>query len=189
MKSLVVANALLLVCAAALAEPASYAVDPTHAAAIYEIDHFGTSTNRGRFNVKRGSVTIDRAAKTGKVEVTIDVASVDTGVPALNRHVASKDFLDAADHPTASFVGDRFVFDGDRVSEVGGQLTLLDKSAPVTLKALRFNCYTNPIYKREVCGGDFETTIQRSLWGIDWGLARGFADRVHLLIQVEAIRQ
>jgi polyisoprenoid-binding protein YceI len=60
---------------------------------------------------------------------------------------------------------------------------------PVTLKANGFNCYTNPIFKREVCGGDFETTIARSQFGINYGLPAVAPDNVRLLIQVEAIKQ
>ena len=59
----------------------------------------------------------------------------------------------------------------------------------VTLKASKFNCYQNPMLKREVCGGDFETTIQRSQWGMNWGLNYGFPDNVKLLVQVEAVKQ
>ena len=92
-----------------------------------------------------------------------------------------------AEYPTGRFVADKFGFDGDKVSEVGGTLTLLGKSRPVTLKASRFNCYLSPMIKRQVCGGDFETTIQRSQWGMTWGLHFGFEDKVRLLVQVEAI--
>ena len=76
-----------------------------------------------------------------------------------------------------------------RAGSTRSTLTLRGKSAPVTLKAVRFGCYENPFLKREVCGGDFETTIQRSLWGITWGLDLGIPDRVRLLVQVEAVRQ
>ena len=68
-----------------------------------------------------------------------------------------------------------------------GQFTLMGKTHPVTLKATKFNCYQNPMLKREVCGGDFETTIQRSQWGMTYGLP-GIPDNVRLLIQVEAIK-
>jgi polyisoprenoid-binding protein YceI len=189
MKSFVLAAALVCAFALARAETVGYRVDPTHAAVFYAISHFGTSTNRGRFNVKAGTVRLDRAARTGEVEVTIDTATPDTGVTALDEHLASKDFFDAAEFPTAKFVAAKVGFDGDKVSEVTGELTLRGQTHPVTLKAIRFNCYINPVYKREVCGGDFETTIQRSLWGISWGLNYGFPDNVQLAVQVEAIKQ
>ncbi len=70
-----------------------------------------------------------------------------------------------------------------------GTLTLLGKTLPVTLRAAQFNCYQNPMFKREVCGGDFETTLQRSQWGMGWGLNMGMPDTVRLLVQVEAVKQ
>jgi polyisoprenoid-binding protein YceI len=171
------------------AQGATYAIDPTHTFVTYEVSHFGTSTNRGRFDKKEGTVQFDKAAKTGKVEVVFDLKSVNTGVEMMNKHLQSADFFDSAKFPEAKFVGDKFVFNGDKVSEVVGTLTLRGKSMPVALKATNFNCYANPILKREVCGGDFETTIKRSQWGVNYGLEFGIPDDVRLLIQVEAVKQ
>lgn len=189
MKSLVLAAALTALGTAAQAQPATYAIDPTHTFVTFESPHFNTSTNRGRFDKKSGTVTLDKAGKTGKVELTIDTTSINTGVEPFNKHLKSPDFFDAEKFPTATFSSDKFVFDGDKVTAVSGQLTLRGKTNPVTLKALRFNCYQNPMLKREACGGDFETTIQRSQWGIDFGIKMGFADDTKLIIQVEAIQQ
>ena len=174
---------------AAHAQTATYTVDPTHTFANFEIGHMGTSTLRGRFDKKEGTVQFDRAAKTAKVELTIDTSSLSTGTPPFDKHLQSKDFFNVAEFPSAKFVADKFAFDGDKVSEVTGMLTLLGKTNPVTLKASRFNCYMSPLFKREVCGGDFETTIQRSQFGMSWGLDRGAPDNVRLLVQVEAIKQ
>ena len=80
------------------------------------------------------------------------------------------------------------VFDGAQPAELRGQLTLLGVTQPVTLKVQRYGCYQHSMLKREVCGGDFETTMRRSLWGMNWG-TNFAADQVHLVIQVEAIRQ
>jgi polyisoprenoid-binding protein YceI len=184
-----IATAVIALGFALGAQASSYAIDPTHTFVTYEIGHFGTSTNRGRFDRKEGTVQFDRAAKTGKVEISIDVTSVSTGVAPMNRHLQSKDFFDSAEFPTATFIGDKFSFAGDKVSQVGGMLTLRGKTHPVTLKATNFNCYINAMLKREVCGGDFETTLKRSQWGVDYGLQFGFPDDVRLLIQVEAIKQ
>lgn len=184
--------ALALVAATASAtnaQSSAYAIDPTHTFATFEIGHFATSTIRGRFDKKEGTVQFDRSGKTGRVELTIDTTSVSTGIPPFNENLKGKDFFNSAAYPTAKFVGDSFVFNGDKVSEVGGTLTMLGVTHPVTLKAANFNCYSNPLVKREVCGGDFETTIQRSRWGITYGLAQGAPDNVRLLVQVEAIKQ
>lgn len=174
---------------AGAAQAANYAIDPTHTFVTFEIGHFGASTNRGRFDKKQGSVEFDRAAKTGKVDITIDTTSVNTGTPAFDKHLQSADLFDAAKHPTIKFVSDKFSFNGDKVSEVTGQLTLLGKTAPVTLKATQFNCYDSPMLKREVCGGDFETTIDRTQWGMNYGVEWGFPKNVRLVVQIEAVKQ
>jgi len=189
MKKIVATAALLSLFGAAQAEVNTYAIDPTHTFASFEIGHMGTSTLRGRFDKKEGSVQLDRAGKSGKVEITVDTTSISTGTAPFDGHLKSKDFFDVANHPSAKFVGDKFVFDGDKLSAVSGTLTLLGKTQPVTLKASRFNCYMNPMFKREVCGGDFETTLQRSQWGMGWGLDMGAPNDVRLLVQVEAIKQ
>ena len=167
---------------------ADYAIDPTHTFATFEIGHFGASVNRGRFDKKEGTVQFDRAAKTGKVDISFDVASVNTGTAAFDKHIASADILNVAQHPKARFVSDKFSFSGDKVSEVSGQLTLLGKTQPVTLKANAFNCYDSPMLKREVCGGDFEGTLDRTLHGMTYGVP-GIPKDVRLLVQVEAVKQ
>jgi polyisoprenoid-binding protein YceI len=187
-KTLFIAAAVLAATGAAHAESATYAIDPTHTFVTFEARHFGTSTNRGRFDKKEGSVVLDKAAKSGKVDVTIDMSSISTGVGPFDGHLKGKDFFNVAEHPTAKFTGDKLVFDGDKVKSVAGTLTLAGQTQPVTLAATNFNCYTNPMLKREVCGGDFETTIKRSEFGVKYGLP-GIPDDVRLLIQVEAVKQ
>jgi polyisoprenoid-binding protein YceI len=171
------------------AESVTYAIDPSHTFVTFEANHFGTSTLRGRFDKKDGAVMIDKAAKSGKAEISVDASSVSTGVPALDTHLKGKDFLNAAEFGRVTFSADKFSFKGDKVSEVAGTLTLLGKTQPVTLKATHYNCYLNPLLKRETCGGDFETTITRSRFGMPYGLDYGLPDDIRLLIQIEAIKQ
>ncbi len=189
MHKLLVAAACAAVITGAQADGGNYAIDPTHTFVTFEVSHFGTSTNRARFDRKEGLVQFDRAAKSGRVEITIDMASVNSGVAPFDGHLRSKDILDVAQFPTAKFVGDKFSFAGDKVTEVAGTLTLMGKTHPVALKASRFNCYLNPMFKREVCGGDFEAVIRRSLWGVNYGLPVVAPDEVRLLVQVEAVKQ
>jgi len=166
----------------------SYELDTSHTWVVYEIVHFGTSTNRGRFPIKAGKVQIDPQARTGQLDVTLDTTAPSSGVPPLDRMMQGEQLFRSTEFPTARFVSTEMRFDGDKPSEVKGELTLLGVTHPVTLKSQRFNCYTNAMLKREVCGGDFETTIQRSRWGMGWG-PHIVADDVRLLIQVEAVKQ
>ena len=191
MKKTLLALALVpvLFASAAQAQSATYAIEPTHTFVTFEIDHFGTSTNRGRFDKKEGTVQFDRAGKSGKVDITIDTTSINTGTAPFDGHLKSAEILNVAAHPTARFVSDKFVFEGDKVKEVTGQFTLMGKTNPVTLKATKFNCYMSPMIKREVCGGDFEATIKRSQWGASYGINYGFSDDMRLVIQVEAVKQ
>lgn len=180
----------LTLCAAgvAAAEPSTYVVEPNHTFVTFEAKHFGTSTVRGRFDKKDGSVTIDPAARSGRAEITIDMASIDSGIEKFDGHLKSADFFDVAKYPTAKFVGEKFAFDGSKVTEVTGTLTLHGSTQPVTLKATNYNCYQNPMLKKEVCGGDFETTIKRSEFGMTYGLPF-IPDSIRLLVQIEAVKQ
>lgn len=173
----------------AQAQSATYVLDPTHTFVTFEIGHFGTSTNRGRFDKKEGTVQFDRAGKTGKVDLTIDATSISTGTPPFDKHLQSADLFNAAKFPTIQFSADQFRFNDDKVSEVAGKLTLLGQTHPVTLKANTFNCYQSPMLKREVCGGDFEATIDRTQWGMDYGVSFGMPKTVRLIVQAEAIKQ
>ena len=185
-KTLTVLAALLT---AGAASAADYAIDPTHTFATFEIGHFGASVNRARFDKKEGTVQFDRAAKTGKVDISLDIASVNSGTAAFDKHLQSAEIFNAAQFPKARFVSDKFVFNGDKVTEVQGQLTLLGKTQPVSFKANQFNCYESPMLKREVCGGDFEATIDRTAFGVNYGVDWGFPKNVRIVLQVEAVKQ
>ncbi len=172
------------------AAPATYAIDPTHTFATFEIDHNGASTNRVRFDKKSGTVEFDRDAKAGKVEVVLEMESLSSGTAAFDKHLKSADIFNVAKFPQAKFVSDKFVFDGDKLKEVTGHLTILDKTQPVTIKANKFTCYPNAmLQKRETCGGDFETVIDRTAFGVNYGVDYGFPKQVRLVMSIEAVKQ
>ena len=174
---------------AGIAQAADYAIDPTHTFATFEINHMGASVNRVRFDKKDGKVVFDAAAKSGKVDISLDMSSVNSGTAAFDKHLQSADIFDVAKFPQARFVGDKFVYSGDKLTAVEGQLTILGKTQPVSLKANQFTCYQSPMLKREVCGGDFEATIDRTAFGVNYGIDWGFPKNVRLVIQVEAVKQ
>lgn len=172
------------------AAPATYAIDPTHTFATFEIDHNGASTNRVRFDKKSGTVEFDRDAKAGKVEVVLEMESLSSGTAAFDKHLKSADIFNVAKFPQAKFVSDKFVFDGDKLKEVTGHLTILDKTQPVTIKANKFTCYPNAmLQKRETCGGDFEAVVDRTAFGVNYGVDYGFPKQVRLVMSIEAVKQ
>jgi len=188
MRKFFIAASLGAVAGGTHAEPATFAIDPGHTIVTAEALHFNTSTQRIRMQAKEGTIVLDRDAKSGKADITVDLTTVSTASSSLEGALKGERMFNVAQGPTARFVGDAFTFDGNKVASVGGTLTLLGKSQPVTLKATRFNCYENGQLKREVCGGDFTATIQRSQYGLGFA-ASVTPDDIPLLIQVEAIRQ
>ena len=182
--------AVLLACATAThAEPAIYRFDPTHTFVTFELLHFGTSTIRGRFGPLAGDAMLDRAQRRGRVQVEIDTATVSTGVAVLDARLKEADMLAVQAHRRAYLVAESFEFDDSgRVKTLRGEFTLRGASLALELRALRFNCYTSPLLRVEVCGGDFEGSFLRSAAGITHSLPF-VADTVRLLVQVEAIRQ
>ena len=183
------AAALGALAAHAAAQPVRYSLDPTHSFATFEVLHFGTSTIRGRYGPLQGEVTLDRDARRGRVQVEIDTAAVSTGLPVLDARLRQADLLAVQAHPKAWFVAEGIAFDaGGQPRSVRGEFTLRGTSRPLELVAQRFNCYTSPLIPREVCGGDFEGEVKRSDFGMDFGLPL-VADRVRLVVQVEAVRQ
>ena len=188
MSRFLVAGVLAGTATFAAAEPATFNIDPDHTVVTFEALHMNTSTQRGRIQAKEGTVVLDRAAKTGKADVSVDIATLSTASRALEGLLKGERVFNTAQNPTARFVGDSVTFDGDKVASISGTLTILGKSQPATLKATRFACYENGQLKREVCGGDFTATIKRSQFGLGFA-ASVTPDDVPLLIQVEAIRQ
>lgn len=167
----------------------SYKLDPNHANVRFAIDHFGTTTNTGGFYGLTGDMEYNPAKRMGSINVDIPVNSLNTGSEAFDKHLKSGDFFDAEKYPTANFKSTKFHFKNGKVTKVDGNLTLLGKTNPVSLKATKFNCYNSPMLNAQVCGGDFETTIDRTKWGMDTYVKMGFAKDVKLNIQVEAVQQ
>jgi polyisoprenoid-binding protein YceI len=167
----------------------TYKIDPNHTYPSFEADHFGgLSTWRGKFNKSEGSIVVDRAAKTGSVDITIDTTSLDFGHDKMNDHAKGADMFDVAKFPTANYKG-KLVFKGDVPASVDGELTLHGVTKPVTLTINKFKCIQHPMLKKEVCGADASATFNRNDFGVSYGTQMGFSPDVKLAIQVEAVKQ
>ena len=166
----------------------TYQLDPSHTFVHWEVLHMGTSTSRGRFDKIDGSITFDRQAATIDLGFTVDTRAVSTGSTAFDGVLRGAQLLDAEQHPTAWFVARRATFEGEVPRQIHGEITLRGQSQPLTLTARRWKCGLNLLFRREVCGGDFEATLSRASFGMT--LAAGLvSDEVKLLIQVEAIKE
>ena len=186
--STLVASAVLAF-GSAHAAPAVYTLDADHTYASFAIDHYGASVNRARFDEVAGSVRFDPVAKEGAIDLFVQVASIYSGSRGFDEHLLSPDLFDAGRYPTMRFVSDRLVFEGERLVEAPGQLTLLGRTLPVTLKASQFRCYPNKRAKTEACGGDFEAVIDRTQWGMNYLVDAGMPKNVRITATIEAFRQ
>ncbi len=189
MKSFYAALAALSLAAAAGAAPTTYNVDPDHTHPSFDVDHFGgLSVWRGNFKKTSGKVTVDAAAKTGTVEITIDTASIDFAHDKLNQHVSSAEMLDVVKYPTAVYEGTLGGFANGAPTTVAGNLTLHGITKPVALTINSFKCIQHPMLKKEVCGADATGTFSRADFGVNYGQQYGFKQDVILHIQVEAVK-
>jgi len=186
MNRIVIASLAALLGASAFAAPVTYTLDPNHTYPSFAADHFGgLSVWRGKFDATSGKVVYDKDAKSGSIEVTVDMNSVDFGMPKLNEHAKSAEIFDATKYPTATFTGKFTKFTGATPTEAEGTLTMHGVTKPVTLKIDSFKCMQNPMSKKEVCGADASATLNRAEFGVNFGEKLGFKQEVKLQIQVE----
>ena len=179
--------ALAVVSASAAAAPVSYTIDPTHTYPSFEADHMGISIWRGKTTKNSGTVVLDKAAATGKVEIEIDLASIDFGLPAMNAWAIGKDFFNVEKSSRASYKGILEKYVGGSPTQVTGTLTLNGQTQPVNLTIHRFKCIPHPMHGRELCGADASGSFKRDAFGLTAGKDYGFNMDVGLRIQVEAV--
>jgi polyisoprenoid-binding protein YceI len=185
MKSTVVLS-LLMACTAVQAADI-YTIDPSHTYPSFEADHMRLSLWRGKFNKSSGNITLDRIAKTGSMDIIINMSSIDFGNEQLNDDVQSEEILDTEHFPIATYHGTAIRFKDDQPIAVDGQLTLHGVTRALQLVIHKFSCNQHPVFRREVCGADASAIFNRADFGINFGLPR-FAPEVKLAIQVEAIK-
>lgn len=183
-----VAVPLTLTAGVAVAAPVTYNLDPGHTYPSFEADHMGISKWRGKFTKTTGVVTLDRAAKTGTLDVKIDAASIDFGHAKMTQHAKSPDMFDVEAHPDITYKGKFTTFNGDVPTAVEGDLTLHGVTKPVKLEIRSFKCIQHPMLKREVCGADVYGTFNRADFGIKYGMDYGFSPEVKLAIQAEGVK-
>ena len=186
MNRIVLASLAAILSASAFAAPVTYTLDPAHTYPSFAADHFGgLSVWRGKFNTTSGKVVYDKDAKSGSIEVTVDMSSINFGMPKLDEHAKSAEMFDVAKFPTATYSGKFTKFNGASPTEAEGTLTMHGVTKPVTLKIDSFLCKQNPMSKKEVCGADATATVNRADFGVNYGDKYGFKQEVKLQIQVE----
>ncbi|CAB1370328.1 YceI family protein [Denitratisoma oestradiolicum] len=186
------ASLLALLCMAATpsarSEEEHYRIDPAHTFPTFEVSHVGFSFHRGRFNRSQGHITLDQAAGTGRIDVSIEADSIDTGDETLEKVLRGSSFLDVARHPQIRFTGDRIHFQDGIPKGVDGELTLRGVTRSVGLAINHFHCGLHPLTRKQTCGANAVTIVQRSEFGMTH-LVPMVGDEVRIEIQIEAPRE
>ena len=174
--------------APAVAAPETYVLDSAHSFPRFSYNHFGYSTQVGRFNKTTGKIIYDKEAKIASVDIVIDTTSVDSGFPVFNEHLRSEDFFDTAKYPTATFKSTKVIFEGDKPSAIEGKLTIKGISKPVTLTVTTFHAMPHPTNKKDAIGANAFTTVKRSEFNAG-KYAPNVGDEIRIDLGVEAIKE
>ncbi|MES2741220.1 MAG: YceI family protein [Pseudomonadota bacterium] len=188
MKNLLAFVAAAGISLAAVAAPETYVIDSTHTAPRFEYSHFGYSNQVSRFDNTSGKIVLDRAAKTGSVDVVIDTKSVNTGYATFNSHIQGEDFLDTAKFPTITYKSTKFNFSGDKLASVDGNLTIKGVTKPVTLTVTSFQCMPHPMLKKDACGANAVAKIKRTEFNAG-KYAPYVGDDVTLSFAIESVKE
>ncbi len=164
---------------------AEYAIDSSHTYASFEIDHLGFSTQRGQFNRTSGSIDFDSNARSGRIEIRIDAASLDTGFDLRDEVLRGESWFNTKAFPDILFRSQKMIFEQDKLVAVEGTLVMLGEARPMRLEVTRFKCGLNLALRKRGCGADAQGVLRRSDFGLQNGLPF-IGDDVRLRIQVEA---
>ncbi|HEY3433480.1 MAG TPA: YceI family protein [Rhodocyclaceae bacterium] len=183
-----IAAAIATLSSSAFAAPVTFVLDGSHSFPRFSYSHFGYSTQLSRFNKTTGKIVLDKEAKTGSVDVTIDTKSVDTGYDVFNGHIQGEDFFNTEKYPTATFKSTKVNFDGDKPSTVEGNLTIKGVTKPVTLTVSSFQAMPHPMMKKDAIGANASVKVKRSDFNMG-KYAPYVGDDVAIDIAVEAIKE
>jgi polyisoprenoid-binding protein YceI len=172
--------------AAAIAAPVTYSVDSSHTFPRFSYSHLGYSTQLSSFGKTTGTVVLDAQAKTGAVDIVIDMTTVNTGSTDFNSHIQGEDFLDTAKFPKATFKSTKVVFEGDKPASIEGQLTIKGVTKAVTLTVTSFQAVPHPMMKVPALGANAFTTIKRTEFNAG-KYAPYVGDDVRIDIAIEAV--
>ena len=196
LNSQLIAASLLSVCLTwpAFAKVEEYVIDKSHSKVGFEIAHLVISTVEGQFNEFSGSLFLnpDKLAESGKkpfVTATVDVNSIDTGIEKRDKHLRSNDFFDVKKYPKMTFTAKKISKLDDKEFELTGDLTIKDKTHPVTFEMEYKGSVTAYEVKRVAFEG--EAKISRKKFGLTWnnvveaGPVVGDKVKIELIVQAK----
>jgi len=178
---------LALASGAALAAD-KYTFEPTHSQVNFSYMHLGLSQQTLQLRGVSGTLMLDAEDMTkSSVEATIDMNSIDTGVPKFDEHLKSADFFDTAKFPTATFKSTSVEKAGEGKLKVAGDLTLHGVTKPVVLDVTVNKIGEHPMAKKPAAGFNATTTVKRSDFDLG-GYVPAVGDEVKISIASEFLK-
>jgi polyisoprenoid-binding protein YceI len=166
----------------------TYKIDPAHTSIVFRVKHLGIAYVYGRFNEPAGSFVFDETSPAkSAIEIQAETKNIDTAVEKRDAHLKSPDFFNSAEYPLVSFKSTSVEKINETTYEVAGDLTLLGKTRPITVKVHATGAGKDPWgnFRR---GFQAHFSINRSDFGMDFMIG-GVSDEVNLTVSVEGIRQ
>lgn len=190
---LAVAAAIVAVPAVA-ANAAEYKIDPAHSAAHFTVRHMMVSNVRGNIGGLSGTVAWDGTPASLKVEATLDMSTIDTGVVKRDQDLKSENFFDVAKFPTMTFQSKRVASAKDGTFQLVGDLTMHGVTKEVVLDVEGPTAEIKNPWGKTVMGASATTVLKRSEFGLTWNPALeagGYVvgDEVKIQIDLELVKQ
>jgi polyisoprenoid-binding protein YceI len=163
-----------------------FTIDKVHTSAVFRVQRTNGAPYYGRFNDISGTFLLNHEDPSrSMIDVTIDVASVDTNNQGRDRHLRSADFFAAEEYPTARFVSRSFTRVGEMEYDVTGDLTIRGTTRAITARVRQTG--QGPARRGEMCGLDVTFTIRRSEFGVSYGPGV-LSDEVRIMAGLEGNR-
>ena len=194
MKRIMVLLSICFVLLFSSAYASEWAIDPDHSNAQFRVSHLMISEVAGMFPTINGTMTLnDENLSASSIEVTVAVASLDTGVAKRDAHLLSGDFFDVAKYPTMTFVSSK-IDQTDQGLFLHGILTIRGQSQPAIFTVTGPTAAIKDPWGLTRMGASATATINRKDFGMVWNqtLDNGGAmigDEVELQIDMELIRK
>jgi len=166
----------------------TYQVDPTHTNILLRVSHIGFSNMVLEALKPEGTLTFDQNnPENSEVHITLRAANIDGDDQKFNAHLQSADFFNVTEHPVVTFKSTGVEVTGADKGRVMGELTLLGVTKPVALDVTFNKVGVNPFNQKETAGFTATASLNRSDFGMGYGLP-AIGDEITVDINLEAIK-
>jgi polyisoprenoid-binding protein YceI len=163
----------------------TYVMDKEHGYVTFSYSHFGLSNPQLRFRDIDASVDLDADnLENSAVTVTINAASIDSGVDRFDGHLNSSDWFNTEAFPEISFESTGFVRETQTTGKMTGDMTIMETTLPVTFDVTLLKAFDHPMKKSPFIGLEGRGTLTRSDFGLG-NYAPNVSDEVTIFISGE----